>query len=143
MIEPKPFKEQHRRTSKAFSRIRKLTCSRMRMFILKKSVKSIQLRLNKWFEWLRGQTVSSSAYTQARSNLKHPAFIALNELMLSIFYREGDYRRSQGFRWVAIEGSQVRLPESQELKERFGAIRYRNQQEGINGEHNYSRGTIK
>lgn len=97
MIESEPFKEQDRRTSKAFSRIRKLTCSRMIVFILKKSLKSIQLRLNEWFEWLGEQTVSSSAYTQVRSNLKHTAlFIALNELMLSIFCRAGDSRRYQG-----------------------------------------------
>lgn len=50
MIEAEAFKEQHRTSRRTFSRVRKLTFSRMIILILQKSVTSIQLILNEWFE---------------------------------------------------------------------------------------------
>jgi hypothetical protein len=141
MIESEPFKEQHRSDSKAFTRTRILTFPRVILFILEKSVKSIQLRLNEWFGRL-GKTVSSSAMTQARANLKHTAFIALNAVLIKIFYRDDNYQRYEGFRVLAIDGSKVRLPKGDEIKEEFGSIRYRNQKEEVKGEHNYAQVSV-
>ena len=87
---------------------------------MQKSVKSLQLRLNEWFEWFGGETVSHSAFTQARANLKHTAFIALNDRNMEIYYGDGIYERYQGFRVLAIDGSKVRLPKGADMRERFG-----------------------
>lgn len=142
MIEAESFKEQHRTSKKKFSRIRKLTFSRMIILIMQKSVKSIQLILNEWFEWLGEQTVSNSAFTQARANLKHTAFIALNERIVEIYYEDGVYQRYKGFRLLAIDGSKIRLPEGEGLKEAFGGIRYSHQKAEVNGEHNYAQVSV-
>lgn len=138
MIESKWFKEQHRKTKEAFSRVRKLSFSTLIVFIIQKSVKSLQLRLNEWFEKFEGETVSSSAFTQARANLKYTAFIALNDCNVEIYYGDGIYEKYNGFRVLAVDGSKIRLPKGAEIKEKFGAISYRNQKEAVEGEHNYS-----
>ena len=142
MIEAEAFKEQHRTGEKKFSRIRKLTFSKMIILIMQKSVKSIQLLLNEWFEWLGEQTVSNSAFTQARANLKHTAFIALNERIVEIYYEDGVYQSYQGFRLLAIDGSKIRLPEGEGIKEAFGGIRYSNQPAEVNGEPNYAQVSV-
>ena len=138
MIESKWFKEQHRKTQEAFSRVRKLSFAVRVVFIVQKSVKSLQLRLNEWFEWFGEETVSRSALTQARANLKPTAFIALNNSHVESDYRDGIYERYKGWRVLAIDGSKVRLPKGAEIKEKFGAIRYSNQKKEVEGEHNYS-----
>jgi len=138
MIESEWFKEQHRKVKEAFTRVRKLTFPVIIVFILQKGVKSLQLRLNEWFDDLGCETVSNSAFTQARANLSHTAFIALNNRNVEMFYEDGDYKRYQGFRLLAVDGSKIRLPKGEEIKEKFGAIRYWNQKEEVKGEHNYA-----
>ena len=142
MIESEWFKEQHRKRKEAFSRVRKLSFPVLIVFIMQKSVKSLQLRLNEWFEWFGGETVSNSAFTQARANLKHTAFIALNDRNMEIYYGDGIYERYQGLRVLAIDGSKVRVPKGAEIKEQFGAISYSNQKEEVQGEHNYSQVSV-
>jgi hypothetical protein len=60
------------------------------------------------------QTVSNSAFSQARANLKHTAFIALNNRNIEIFYEDDDYQRYQGFRLLAIDGSNASTGSAQE-----------------------------
>lgn len=93
MIESKAFKEEHRTSVIAFTRERKVIFPRLMLLIIQKSVKSIQLRLNEFFGWLGAPSVSNSAFTQARANLKPSAFIALNDLMVKMSYQEDDYKR--------------------------------------------------
>ena len=142
LIDSETFKEQNRNTDKAFTRMRKLTFPRIVVLIIPKSVKSLQLRLNELVDYLGSQPVSNSAFTPARANLKHPAFISLNNLMLKIRYEDDDYQRYRGFRLLAVEGSKVRLPDEPKLKEEFGAINYSNQNEEVHGEHNYSQVSV-
>ena len=142
MIESKAFKEGHRTSARAFTRERKLIFPWLIVLIIKKSVKSIPLRLNEFLSWLEAPTVSNRAFTQARANLKHTAFIALNDLMVKMSYEEGDYKRYRGFRLLAIDGSKVRLPEGQEIQEHFGAISYSNPYQQVKGEHNYAQVSV-
>jgi len=51
MIESEWFKKQHCKVKEAFTRIRKLSFPVMIVFILQKSVKSLQLRLNEYFDY--------------------------------------------------------------------------------------------
>jgi hypothetical protein len=45
------------------------------VLILQKSLKSLQLRMNEFMLLLGRETATNSAFTQARANLKHPAFM--------------------------------------------------------------------
>ena len=67
--------KRHREDEKHFIRSRKLNFALILLIILQKSMKSIQNLLNSWYETLGSQTVTASAFTQARRHLKPTAFI--------------------------------------------------------------------
>lgn len=141
MIESDGFKEKHRRNSNDFTRNRKLTFAVLIMLLLKKSVKSLQNRLNEFFKDLGGNFLSAtaSAFTRARSKLLHTAFIDLNrQAIVGVMYADEEYKKYKGFRLCAIDGSKLRLPDEQEIKEHFGVIRYTNQNPDVQGEHCYA-----
>lgn len=123
------FKSNHRKHESAFTRERKLPFSHVVSMIIQKSLKSLQLMLNEWTLKLDDfQTITNSAYSQARQNLSHTAFIELNrECVVALYYSKGDARRWKGYRLVGIDGSRIRLPDSKELKSEFGTIRTKNQ----------------
>jgi hypothetical protein len=119
------FKETHKLTNSAFTRERKLTFNSVIMLILQKSVKSLQNRLNEFFDKLNTNITpaTSSAFTQARSKLSHSAFIALNkEGIIDNFYADGTYKKWRDYRLLAVDGSKITLPFSEEIKEEFGAV---------------------
>jgi hypothetical protein len=68
--------------------------------------------------------VTSSAISQARSKLKHTAFIELNELCLRQFYQECPcVRRWGGYIVTAVDGSTVALPREAALAKAFGGMK--------------------
>jgi hypothetical protein len=75
--------------------------------------------------------------------LKHEFFIELNQkAIVEIMYEEGDFKRYKGLRLLAIDGSKVRLPETEEIRREFGAIEYKNTKENIAGKHNYGLASV-
>jgi len=119
LLKDEEFKSHHRTSPKVVLRDRKLTFSLVILLIMQKTMKSIQLLLNEVF----GQR----AFTQARSHLKHTAFIELNQkAIVAESCPDGNYQRDQGFRLLAIDGSKIRLPDSCEIQEVFGTIKTTN-----------------
>ena len=117
------FKASHRTEPQYFTRNRALTFPLVILLILQKSVKSMQLVLNEFFGKLRRRSVTSSAFTQARAHLLHTAFIELNQkAVVGVCYGDGDYRRYQGFRLLAIDGSKIHLPDTPAVRDAFGTI---------------------
>lgn len=67
--------------------------------------------------------VTSSAISQARSKLKHTAFIELGELCLRQFYQECPCVRRWGrYILTAVDGSTVALPREAALSKTFGGM---------------------
>jgi hypothetical protein len=90
---------------------------------MRKSVKSLQNVVNEAMTWLNEPSVTASAYSQARYKLKHTAFIELNqEAVVKTLYRDHDYQTFWGFRVLAIDGSKLLLPDSDDVREAFGTI---------------------
>lgn len=117
------FKASHRTEPRYFTRDRALTFPLVILLILQKSVKSMQLVLNEFYGKLNRRSVTSSAFTQARAHLRHTAFIELNQrAVVEIYYGDGDYRRYQGFRLLAIDGSKIHLPNTPSVQDAFGTI---------------------
>lgn len=86
-------------------------------------MKSLQNILNEAMTWLDLAPVTASAYSQARYKLKHTAFIELNrEAVVATLYSDNDYRTFWGFRVLAVDGSKLVLPDSEEVREEFGTI---------------------
>ena len=84
------------------------------ILILRKSVKSLQNVVNEAMAWLRVESVTASAFSQARYKLQHTAFIELNQpAVVESRYRDVNFRTFWGFRILAIDGSKVLLPDTE------------------------------
>lgn len=129
------FKVRHRADERAFVRQRKLSFGRVMLLILQKTIRSVQLHLNDFFQQLEGaewaDSVSGSAWTQARAKLRHTAFIELNDraILEPVYGGQTDFyvKRWRGWRVLAIDGSLVRLPNEEVLGQEFGWVECHNQ----------------
>lgn len=138
------FKDKHRVAKSAFTRVRSLPFELVLVMILRKSVKSLQNVVNEAMLWLETDTVTASAFCQARYKLKHTAFIELNQqAVVEPMYADDDYQRFWGFRVLAVDGSKVILPNNKETRAVFGTINYTNgKNKQLLGEHCYGRASV-
>lgn len=138
------FKRRHRMSDPAFTRVRCLPLAVVLVLILRKSVKSLQNVVNEAMAWLTADPVTASAFSQARYKVKHTAFIELNQkAVVESRYRDGDFQTFWGFRILAVDGSKVRLPNTEEVRAVFGTITYSNGKNlQIQGEHPYALASV-
>ena len=119
------FSARHRVRPEDFTRQRQLTFPIVMLFVLQKTVKSIQRHLHEFLNELAGgqlfEPVTAGAWTHARAKLKHTAFIELNQsTVLPAVYgpeQEPKLRRWRGHRLLGVDSSLLRLPQSRELLE--------------------------
>jgi hypothetical protein len=129
--------------AKYFTRIRKLFFPLALILILRKSGKSIQLVLNELSPDLNIEPISNSAFTRARSKLKHTAFIELNQkAIVNVCYGDGNFKRYKGLRMLAIDGSKILLPDTEDVIKKFGQIRYTTRKAGHEGQRTYGIGSV-
>lgn len=120
------FLARHRVRPQDFTRQRQLTFPVLMLFILQKTVKSLQRHLHEFLDELAAgelfETVSSGAVTHARAKLKASAFIELNQdgVLPTIYGAEHSIQRWRGHRLIGMDSSLVRLPNSPELGNKFG-----------------------
>jgi hypothetical protein len=130
------FCHQHRIDNKAFTRRRHFTFVNSMLLVMQKTVRSIQVHVQDFFEALGQGMVglTASAWSQARLKLRHSAFIALNEeAILKVVYRDRSHpqlRLWRGHRLLAIDSSLQRLPKVEELGQKFGWVECTNQNGG-------------
>jgi hypothetical protein len=104
------------------------------LFILQKTVKSLQRHLHEFLNELAGdemfEPVTARAWTHARVKLKYTAFIELNqEVVLPWIYdaeQNQSLKRWRGHRLLGVDSSLVRLPESEELCSQFSLVQVTN-----------------
>jgi len=143
LIKDESFKNRHRVAEKFFTRIRKLYFSLLLILILRKSVKSIQLVLNELSLDLNIEPISNSAFTRARAKLRHTAFIELNQkAIVNVCYGDGNFKRYKGFRMLAIDGSKVILPDTEDVIREFGQISYKTGKDGQEGQRAYGLASV-
>ena len=127
------FKDTHKEKITDFTRDRKLGFITTINIMLKKSSKSLQNTLNDAREKLiifsqeTYESVTASAYTRARAKLNYTAFVELYRVVREQFYEDGEYHRYKGFRLLAVDGSKIILPNSENIKQRFSATIAKNQ----------------
>ena len=144
LINYEEFKRRHCRNDKDFTRTRSLPFSLVLILILRNSVKSLQLMVNEVMNWLDNDPVTASAYSQARYKFKHTAFIELNQkAVVDTVYEDDGYKKFLGFRILAVDGSKIRLPDNDDIREEFGTIAYTNGKDSIaEGEHPYALASV-
>jgi hypothetical protein len=137
MLNSNEFVKSHRSFSKDFTRLRKLPFATIFVLILRNSVKSLQLMLNEFVLQLKIEgIITASAFSQARKKLKHTAFIALNDGLVSIFYRDKkEVKKIKGLRIVGCDGSILTLPTTEETKQIFGTRAIHNHTDKELGEY--------
>ncbi|TGO02141.1 hypothetical protein PN36_29725 [Candidatus Thiomargarita nelsonii] len=139
------FKNKHRTASNFFSRKFKLDFVTVVLLILQKSIKPLQLVLNEFFKKLdNGVLVTKSAFTQARRHLKATAFVT-KKAVLDVLYGDENYEKAWGFRLLAIDGSKIHLPNTQEIVQEFGTIKFETtvgNNKKITGEHGYALASV-
>ena len=125
--------ERHRRRPTDFTRERLLTFPVLMLWLLQKSLKSLQAHAHEFFWQLRqglpALAVSASAVTHARAKLRPSAFVELNQTVLDTVYgapHAALVQRWRGHRLWSVDSSLVRLPSSAALGERFGWVQCAN-----------------
>jgi hypothetical protein len=134
LLQDATFTERHRTSKKHFTRRRALTFMNVIVFLLQKSVRSVQLHLHSLFAALGRleEAVTASAWSQGRMKLRHTAFIELNErtVLEVVYHRPSDFevRRWRGHRLLGIDSSLVRLPANELVGQEFGWVECKNTQ---------------
>ena len=136
------FKNLHRWEKEYFTRARSLPFAITMILVLRNSVKSLQNVVNEALISLDKNTVTASAYSQARYKLKHTAFIALNQkAIIETMYGDDDYQKFWGFRILAVDGSKIVLPDNEEVCDEFGTMKWTHKS-GIKGKKPYATASV-
>jgi Transposase DDE domain len=127
------FCDRHKRRPQDFTRERHFCFMRTAVFLLQKTVRSVQLHLHEFFDRLGEplEPVTASAWSQARLKLRHGAFIELNQqAILEPVYAVGsafDVQRWRGHRLIGIDSSLIHLPNTEAMGQEFGWVPCQNQ----------------
>lgn len=124
------FCERHKRRKEDFTRRRCFCFMNTVVLLLQKSVRSLQLRLNEFFDRLDQslEPASASAWSQARLKLAHTAFIELNQKAVVEPFSEAAGKTWRGHRLVAVDSSWLHLPSTEPLGQEFGWVECKNQE---------------
>ena len=68
--------------------------------------------------------ITKSAFSQSRKQLKPEAFLELNDLVCREFYESAPYVGYNNHRVLAIDGSRLLLPNSEDIAKEFGTVGY-------------------
>jgi hypothetical protein len=140
LIQSYEFKEKYKNTPTAFTRTRKLHFPILMILMLQKGLKSLQLRLNEFVLSLdNNESISNSAFTQARANLDYKAFIELNQkCIIDVMYRDNNIKTYKGMRVLGIDGSKIILPSTQNIIDEFGEVPYGSKETFTKGTYCYA-----
>jgi hypothetical protein len=125
-LEADSFKSEHRLCEQSFTRNRKLDFSTLVLYLLNLRKSAAQVELDQFFKAIDYgrqalQKITKSAFFQARKQLSYTVFSALNEIIVKGFYEQFiAYRKWNGFRLCAIDGSKIRLPNEHDIVKAFG-----------------------
>lgn len=116
------FMKRNRYTNKNFTRKRKLPFASLILFMINLVKQTLQKELTNFMSLISSsrENITKSAFSQSRKKLKAEAFIELNDTLVESFYENDDYKKWKGFRLLAIDGTCLTLPQSDEIIKDFG-----------------------
>jgi hypothetical protein len=104
----------------AFTRTRKLGAGHILDLVLSRISMALQLQLDKYFKGLREDPVSKQAFSKARDMLNPEYVREYADLSSEEFAQDNTMPCYKGMRLIAIDGTDIALENTQELKEHFG-----------------------
>lgn len=122
------FKESARTSQTAFTRNRILTLPLLCFMILQNCKGGIRAAIRTFFEEKEGNMhkCSESAFCQARKKIRPEAFRELIRTTAEGFYACARWKKYHGYRVLAIDGSDLNLPNSPEALLYFGSEKFAN-----------------
>jgi hypothetical protein len=130
IINSPDFIHRNRQKTTDFSRNRKLPAHALIAFLLSFLRGSYQNELDRFFNILQRsdtikRVVSKAAFSKARMKLKYQAFIELNHKLNQFFEKRFRLKTWRDLRLLALDGSTIRLPHSEDIQNHFGVWRSR------------------
>lgn len=125
LINSRKFVESNRVSDNDFTRKRKLPFVKLVLFMLNLVKQTLQKELTQFMNLFSSTTdkhITKSAFCQSRLKLKPKAFVELNDLLVHEFYTDNVFMKFKGFRLLAIDGSTLVLPNSDDIINTFGYI---------------------
>ncbi len=115
------FMISNRVSEKDFTRKRKLPFISLILFYINLIKQSLQKELTDFIDLIsKSSFVSKSAFCQQRLKLRPEAFIQLNNVLIHEFYTDNVIKKWNEFRLLAIDGSTLELPRSEDIITNFG-----------------------
>lgn len=128
-IDNEDFVQRHRTNNSAFTRNRKFCFKDLLVVLMSFTRPSVKTELDRFFKRVSKSpesfdSISKSAFTQARKKLNPGAFIELRKQQLNYFNSSAPVKKSwKGHRVIGVDGSKKYLPFSKELKSYFGLMK--------------------
>ncbi|MGO1469457.1 MAG: IS4 family transposase [Tissierella sp.] len=105
-----------------FTRNRKMPFNDLIRCILNKEGKTTTMEINNYFKKVnkREQRVSKQAFSKQRCKLNPEVFKVLNKEYIESIYSENSYKTYKGYILLAIDGTILEIPNTEELRDQYG-----------------------
>lgn len=114
-------RERYRRKQEYFTRERKFTYDDILMYMITRKGVSNQMEVLDYCEQKgNGVEMTATALRKQRMKLEPEIFLYVNEEYVQDMYRDNEIKTYHGKLLVAIDGSDILLPTTKELKEEYG-----------------------
>lgn len=127
--------ERYKMNKSDFTRNRKQSFAGTVVFLMNMVRKTLAVEiesfvgvLNREAKSLGAQLFTKSAFTQCRKKISPAVFKNLSDSIVEEFYTDNDesVKLWNGFRLLAVDGSKVRLPNTELLREEYGTVSNQN-----------------
>lgn len=135
-IKDEAFISEQKDGNASFSRDRVFTFSVLLSFLMTNLQKGLQREIALFTEAIQSDggsipEVSKAAFCKARKKLKPTAFSELSKVTTQTFYQSNEVQLWNGYRLLGVDGSTVELPNSEEIQEKYGIFKQRNDGKAI------------
>lgn len=129
-INDETFINQQKDGKKSFSRDRVFTFQVLICFLMTNLQKGLQREIAAFVEAIQSEggsipEVSKAAFCKARHKVKPTVFEELSKVILNEFYDSSEEQQWHGYRILGVDGSTAELPNSDEIREKYGVFKYR------------------
>ena len=119
------LKDKSRLNKNDFTRSRKVGFVTLVCMILNMIKKSTQLEIDDFMKKFgaddeRYSTYTKQSFSEARQKLSPEAFKILNNGFVQKYYEDNDFKKYKGYRLLAVDGSCIEIPNTEELKKHYG-----------------------
>lgn len=115
---------KHKENPTNFTRDRKIGFRGVLVSVLINLKRSLTVEIDNFIDKLDVDDdleYTKQAYSKARQNLKPSAYIELNNIALEETYID-EFKTFKGYRVIAVDGSTVQLPNTVEMREKYGVF---------------------